>query len=150
TFTGSSNMGLVYNAIPSTSGEMHVYAASYNTIASEPFWTNGTLDPSSNTAEHRCTAIAHGPFSHAFIVGSYKERLGYILGNPASGILSSSGANLVNYNAYTMRVELLNSGSFKMDKDEPEMEPIISENNEITLYPNPTTGVINVDISEFD
>ena len=149
-FSGNSPISLAYSANPISNGLTHVFIVGYDAVTGNPIWANGTSDPNTNTSVHQVTAVTTDPFDHAFLVGGYQGDIGYILGNPSSGVLVSSGASVLHYNAFTMRSDLMQSGSLKNGQTSSAPQAIKKSTGETTLevYPNPFTDMITIQLND--
>ena len=118
----------------------------------QPEIVNSTLHLGSGN--HRSTRATVGKNKFAYLTGTYNGKLSYFSGNPASGMLNSTGSNALVYNAFFMRQELSTNQlrSTLVETDTPDEENIFqsiqleNEKYELTAFPNPTSDIITVTI----
>lgn len=104
-------------------------------------------------------------YQYSYTTGRYKGNLEYFSGVPVSGALLSSGTNTDPYNAFIIRKnlvtnelrittnednKLINSSSIESSLNTLSISTLKNKPLEINTYPNPTSGIINLDISGYD
>ncbi len=118
----------------------------------QPEIVNSTLHLGSGN--HRSTRATVGKNKFAYLTGTYNGKLSYFSGNPASGMLNSTGSNALVYNAFFMRQELSTNQlrSTLVETDTPDEENIFqsiqleNEKYELTVFPNPASNITTVTI----
>lgn len=135
----SNNGGQYFN----NSGGNKSYLAAFSLSALAPAWANATSDNNTPNSVHTPAKIA-AINANYYSTGSYKGKLGYYFGAPASGPLNSTPSSLTN--ACVLRGNM-NVGHFQ--RPAAEATGIASQENNSNLslfdiYPNPNNGVFNI------
>lgn len=161
-FVGRSNSGITLESagvIPFIGpGGWNTFTVSYNQFTGTGSSLNAT-DNSIAGSRHFPNAIHANGNGKSFVVGTYRGTINYQVGVPASGPLTSSTIP-TNYNAFVMRVDRTDGGSYRSQEvanEEPEEEKeelktiqIAERNLEVSVYPNPTNGELKVNVVGFD
>lgn len=149
-YGGTLNLPGPFNTYNSTtSGKRKMFVAAYNTtIGNTPaIWCNVTTDAIANS-EHLPKRIATDN-SNIFITGSYSFQMQFSNGQPAYNVLNATTPG--NPNTFIVRCSAYNAGEFFRTSGEEEVESAITSRSlESKLYPNPSSGLINVNISGSD
>ncbi|WP_066757454.1 T9SS type A sorting domain-containing protein [Crocinitomix algicola] len=159
-FTGTRNddvkFALTEPILPHTGfAGNHLYIVAYDLSTGNYVWANGTQNPSIDvTSHHYPFAITTNHEGHAYIVGNFWSKMGYIDGTPSSGNLTytSNGGSL-----FIMRVDIegdgekalestlsdditeINQEQIQFNRD-LRIENSSDIKNNILLYPNPSNG----------
>jgi hypothetical protein len=126
-----------------------MFEAGLLTTGLAPQWCNGTNDANIAGSLHISTKIA-AVNSHCYSTGGYFGRMSYNFGTAPSGPLNATPAG--NRNTYIVRNNLGVNGSFFKTTGSSESSnslPGFSYDlkNAVTLFPNPNSGVFNIQSS---
>ncbi len=130
-------------------GSDHIYVVAYDGVTGAFLWRNATLDPSTLSGRHLPSAIATDNHGHAFIVGTYFNDMGYLLGIPESADLLTTAPGGA---MYAMRVDVSGVGIGEL-KSQPIQDDLIKEEGiqfNFNLMPNPAKDIVTVQIHGYD
>ncbi|GGH69697.1 T9SS type A sorting domain-containing protein [Phaeocystidibacter marisrubri] len=117
----------------------HVFLACYEDNGFG-VWGNVTEDPTTNTFKHESKAIAAWGSGKVYTVGNYYGKMDYF-NTSGSPVLVSSGSG---DNAFILRAEQSNGDLYKTLNEENVAS------NELTVFPNPTSDIVRVEMTDFD
>ncbi|MBL4710525.1 MAG: T9SS type A sorting domain-containing protein [Flavobacteriales bacterium] len=121
-----------------TSSLNHIYVAAYNSLGGG-IWGNVTIDPAS-AGEHTANSIAVNNFGQSFVVGSYKNTMGYLFGSAPQITSTSLGGGT---NGFGLRVQA--NGVFSRKKSFENVVSEESEDGQYSIYPNPVKNRLTID-----
>ncbi|MFT5824263.1 MAG: hypothetical protein ACI8ZM_005529 [Crocinitomix sp.] len=132
--------------------QSHIFAVSYKASNGDYEWSNASIEDPGDDALHIPHAVATDSLGHAFITGGFSIEMGYLVGTPASGEITTAG----QWATFGMRVELDPAGAFQTPATDANYAPPLygveapliqtGEPTKLKIYPNPASDQLTIEL----